>query len=270
MRLSRDDKRFLVGLAAAAVVLGVYYGPIRAALRAPIADLQAKQEALREEHADLFRPGGQPVGDAEAALDAHAGALAQRLGELRRAVEFDPAAVLDPLDRGAGTSASPQEYRQLSQSLHDKLRGVRDRQDTPTRIPPVFDPQGDIRAPVDAARVPALHLRLLAAYSALRAAVESHVDALDCQVERPPSQPDATAPLERIRLRLKLRGTLDELAAFLHRVSARTPGDRASRFLSVGHADIAPSRERSGMVEADLLLVAVRLNPQAAPATKRE
>lgn len=260
MALSREDKRFLIGLTVASAVLVVYFGPVRLALRAGIAAHKMRMVPLRQEL--YLREGSEPVEDVKRALAAHHEALAERLAELRRAVEFDPAAVLDPLDRA--------DYVELSRALHSKLHSLRDSQATPTRVPRIFDPQGEIRQPADADDVPRLRRLLLLSYCILRSAVETRVDILDLRHGSAQPRPSRPRYLDRTHFTLRTQSTLDELAAFIHALSAPPRPGRPSSFLSIEALELARSTENPDLLEARITLAAIRVNPRVTLVTQTD
>jgi hypothetical protein len=258
MALSRDDKTFLIGLAAALAAVVLYRAAVRPALCRGDAAPETERLELQSQLGRLSDPAGEPADAAERALVAHESALASREAELHRALEFSPASVLDPFDPLADPHLSPAAYAQLSRSLHARLATLRERKLNPTRLPAVFDPQGEVRPPADPARVPRLHRQLLIAYSVLARALDCRVDVLDLQTDPARSRAASPGVLDETRLTLKTQSTLDELAAFLHALSVSSHGGQPSAFLAVERLAIARSPDRPQLLHATLTLAALR------------
>lgn len=252
MALAADDKRFLTGLAVAAALLAVYFGPVRLLLRGRAVAVRAQITSLRLEHKDLFGDDARPAADVERSLAAHLELMTERWGALQRAIEFDTASVLGPLDAGADPNCGAAAYLELSRSLHAKIQALRERQTKQLRVPGVFDPQGEVRAPVAAARVPHLHRRLVASYVVLRCALEASVDVIEL------GPAPASEGTEAARLAVSVRGRLKELAAFLHAVSATPTQGLPSSFLSLERIDVARSPGEPELLRATMILAAVQ------------
>jgi hypothetical protein len=269
MALAREDKHFLLGLAIVLALLLLYFGPGRIALSSRVALLQVHQHSLKEENKRFFHEGGQPISDTERTLADHERFLAERLREVHGAVVFDPAAIVDPLDPAADPHGGPDRYLQLSRSLHEKLKADLARLPNPPRLPSVFDPQGDVRAPDDPARVPDLHRQLLVAYSLLRRALDARVDILDLRSDPARGQPSQSRHLDGVRVSVKAEGTLDELAAFLHALSRAPKPPQRSQFLRIERLLLARSSERPELLQAELTLATLGVNPDETAEERR-
>ncbi|MFP4056040.1 MAG: hypothetical protein ACLF0G_04145 [Candidatus Brocadiia bacterium] len=271
MSLAREDRRFAVGLAVAVALVAVYYvaveGALRAATRRRERDLRALQPKLQQY---FGKAKAVPFERAREELAERASELAKRLAALRGAVEFDPGP-LAPQGDGGGPSAL---YFALSRRLHGELKRQADL--ASAHVPLSFDPQGeDIQTP-PADRVPRLHRQLVMAYTILTAAIEHRVaiDSLRHQLPERLSAPRRLTSryLEEAAATVEARGSLEQVASFLHALSRPAMSTEGSRFLSIRRLEVSREPGEPEAVHYVITFAATHVDPEAeltAPAKDR-
>ena len=262
MAMAREDKRFVAGLAAAVVVLGLYALAVRGPLRGATGRSDREIRARRPKVDLYFRnPKATPFSRVQRELAQRVEALDRRLAALAAAVEFDPGS-LEPASESSSATADPRDlYFKLTSALHDTIKAKAERSPHLVRVPTVFDPQGHIQTPRDPAAIPRLHRQLVMAYRILDAAIDHRVHVAELRAPQPRVLGASARPyLDELTVVVKAQGDLDAIAAWLHALGQPPAGKTGSRFLSVATLDVVAGEDKEP-VGYEVAFVSVRIHP---------